>query len=241
MKKTCCSIACTPIRLEPSDRSEMVSQLLFGEMFEIIEVSNAWTKIRTEHDGYEGWADTRVISEREISAENMGFTHQLWSSVTIGDRSLILPYGSVLNAEEDEFLIHDFCFGEISEVGKIIEDLEKFLHTPYLWGGRSSFGIDCSGLVQITARVNGYHLPRDAYQQAAVGDFVDYGKHKAGDLAFFHNQEDKIIHVGVLTAEDEIIHASGWVRKDRFDERGIFDEKSGNYSHKFALIRRVYA
>ncbi len=234
-----CKIACAPIRLEQSDKSEMISQLLFGETFKIIKTTKSWKRIKT-HDGYEGWIDPRVIANTKAVIKEKCYVNKLWAHVISSGMEMFVPYGSELNPEKDEFSIHDFTFVTKSGPEKIIQDALLFLNTPYLWGGRSSFGVDCSGLMQVLAKVNGYTLPREASQQVNSGKAVEYGKHNIGDLAFFQDESGKIVHVGILSAKDEIIHASGWVRSDLFDEKGILVESSGLYSHHLACIRRIF-
>lgn len=239
MKKNFCCIPCTPVRFEKTDCSEMVSQVLFGESFEIIEKANNWVKISME-DGYIGWIDNRVIEQREVEQDQICFVNKLWTEVSKEGNKIIVPYGSELQADKDEFSIHDFCFNKKNSIEKIISDAEIFLNTPYLWGGRSSFGIDCSGLIQIVAKTNGYKLPRDASDQAKIGLPVSYENRRLGDVVFFKNDLSKIIHVGVLTQKNEIIHSSAWVRKDKFDEKGIFDGFQSKYSHVFSHIMRIF-
>ena len=122
---------------------------------------------------------------------------------------------------------------------------ESFLGAPYLWGGRTPWGVDCSGLVQMIFILMGIYLPRDAAQQAEEGDVVDLlDLSEPGDLVFFDNDEGRIVHVGVvLTRNDEddlrVAHASGRVRIDRLDQQGIYNAEEGRYTHKLRLVRRV--
>ena len=111
---------------------------------------------------------------------------------------------------------------------------------PYLWGGKSTFGIDCSGLTQQVYKLGGYELPRDAYQQAELGEVLSFVEEaEPGDLAFFDNADGKIIHVGIILGDYKIIHAHGKVRIDPFDSNGIFNTDSQKYSHKLRFIKKV--
>lgn len=120
-----------------------------------------------------------------------------------------------------------------------VTEAEGFLGTPYLWGGRTAAGIDCSGLMQVAFGRCGIWLPRDASQQAGCGEEVPFEALRRGDLAFFSNAEGKIVHVGVATGDGKIVHSSGWVRKEPLERQGIVDQTTGQYSHHFALARRI--
>ena len=244
-----CHLSVAPLRLEPSDRSEMISQILFGESFEILEEQVKWTKIRCMWDDYEAYIDVKqyiVVDERTAKLS-------LKSSLSISPITNIrsnksqqyLSVASVLNNNLIDLLNLEFSESEWLNVNdkKIpsISDLSKtWLKTPYLWGGRSIFGIDCSGFTQSVFKFFGCALPRDAYQQADVGAVVNFIEEaKEGDVAFFDNDEQKIIHVGIILDKHHIIHASGEVRIDKIDHQGIFNEDIQRYTHKLRIIKRV--
>ncbi len=242
-----CPISWAPLRSAPDSRSEMVSSMLFGEQAVVLEEAGDWLKVECLNDGYSGYIS-------KLQTEVSGNEPHDWIIVTpvyvlpLGQGLILLPAGAELK------------FGSLPEWGQSVRNglvkqrgghirpdaqqaialARAFLGTPYLWGGRGYFGVDCSGLVQVACKVHGVLLPRDASQQAGSGSAVMYGEHQAGDLAFFHNEDGKITHVGILSSGETIIHASAFVREDRMDEHGIIRSTDGHYSHKLAMIRRVF-
>lgn len=246
-----CHLSVAPLRLEPSDRSEMISQILFGESFEILEEQVKWTKIRCLWDDYEAFIDVKqyiLVDERtaqlslksrlcisSITNIRQNNTLQYLSIASVLNNNLIDQIELEIN-ESDWLNINDKKLPSLSELSK------TWLKTPYLWGGRSIFGIDCSGFTQSVFKFFGCTLPRDAYQQAEIGTVVNFIEEaKAGDVAFFDNDEHKIIHVGIILENQHIIHASGEVRIDKIDHQGIFNEDIQRYTHKLRIIKRVIA
>lgn len=246
-----CGISITPIRKEPSDRSEMVSQLLFGEQFIVIEKFKAWYLIEMVYDGYEGWVDARIAIEHHKDINGVFIKNDLQVKFNNKENSFWLSYGSELcagNTGEIESIFGNFPYPDLIEnkensnikrLESIIHDCQLFLNVPYLWGGRSAFGIDCSGLIQIVHKVNGVFLPRDASEQAKIGLSVEYNESKKGDLAYFSNLENKITHVGILINKHEILHSSGWVRIDKFTNSGIISSIDNTQSHNLSFIKRL--
>ena len=117
---------------------------------------------------------------------------------------------------------------------------KEFLNAPYLWGGKSFFGVDCSGFTQLVYKVNNVKLPRDAYQQAEVGEALSFVEEsQPGDLAFFENAEGRIIHVGIMLDDQKIIHASGKVRIDTLDSTGIFNQEMNKHTHKLRFVKSI--
>ncbi|MBK0380949.1 C40 family peptidase [Mucilaginibacter segetis] len=248
-----CNLAIVPLRAEPSDRSEMISQLLFGEAFEITEWTNKWAKITMAIDGYSGWVDRLQftmlghMAYKSLLQKPAKLTYrpvtQAWKII---DNSVIfLAAGSSLAfLEGTSSFIGNQKFeiiGEIGEKDHIANIAKSYLNTPYLWGGRTHFGIDCSGLSQVVYRLCGKNIPRDAYLQAEYGQEVStLSKAKLGDLAFFDNEEGRITHVGIILNHGQILHASGKVKIDRIDDEGIYSEEQKRYTHKLSTLRRYF-
>ena len=247
-----CNLAIAPLRVEPSDRSEIVSQVLFGEHFEILELQKMWARIKLHYDGYVGWIDVkqfRNISQSDydsLCADAEILSGDLIEYVSDQNNMLMpVPLGSSL-----AFLNHDEINSEyysyeglrtngIKPKDKIIETAFLYLNAPYLWGGKTPFGIDCSGFTQMVYRLNGYKLLRDASMQATQGEPLSFiEESEPGDLAFFDNDEGRIVHVGIIMDDNYIIHASGKVRIDRLDHLGIFNADVNRHTHKLRVIKK---
>lgn len=236
------------MRREASDTSEMVTQLLYGEFFKIIESRKNWSKIRNAFDDYEGWIDTKQFLEisseiyYKLDAEELKMTSDIMEFVSDESGTLIsIPIGSNLNALNHLNHQHDsnFTQGKLPKE-KIIETALLFINSPYLWGGRSPFGIDCSGFTQLVYKLNGYQILRDAKEQATQGETLSFiEESEPGDLAFFDNNEGVITHVGIIMSDNYIIHAHGKVRIDRMDHSGIFNVELKRHSHKLRVIKRM--
>jgi len=247
-----------PLRQNYNERSEMISQLLFGELVEIHEKRDLWLLITCLSDNYKGWVDRKMIKILEDEELNSLLTSQVFHvcvplsicKKTSSNETMFLPGGSKLFAiVENECIIANenfkvdtsdiFKSNEIN-VKQIIQLATQYLNAPYLWGGKSVLGIDCSGLVQVVFSICGIQLPRDATQQVNEGkDIASLSKAQAGDLAFFENAEGNIIHVGILLNSKQIIHASGWVKIEDIDDQGIVSKLTGEYTHKLKGIKRL--
>ncbi len=246
MKFGICNFSIVPLRKEQSQKSEMTSQLLYGETFEILEFSENWSYIKMTFDKYEGW----IKNNQYVKIENIGFKVtdepryclDLVEFVESPDKKLktIVMGSNVSNAE----ILNDKFDGNFSNNKKkkdeAVEIALSLINTPYLWGGRSPFGIDCSGFSQLTYKMIGISLPRDAKDQAKIGSTLSFiDESQAGDLAFFHDEEDKIIHVGIILKDNHIIHASGKVRIDRLDQTGIYNNELNTHTHKLRFIKKI--
>ncbi|HCP41437.1 MAG TPA: hydrolase Nlp/P60 [Cryomorphaceae bacterium] len=248
-------LSATPMRAEPTDRSEMVNVVLFGEAFEILEPLPKWIKIRLQHDGYEGWIDAQMctlISQEEY--ERIGTAPKYFNSAIVNEvkdekgRIFSLTKGACfpgLKGNEVKIGQSKFYFqGPLQESSKdrgtLIETALTYTGSPYLWGGRTTFGIDCSGFTQMVYRINGIYLPRDASEQAKKGTTLSFLEEcQQGDLAFFDNAEGNIIHVGIILEDFKVIHASGHVRIDKLDHSGIYNEELGKHTHKLRVLKTI--
>jgi gamma-D-glutamyl-L-lysine dipeptidyl-peptidase len=253
-----CLLSIISVRRDPSDRSEMVNQLLFGDMVTVHRSEGNWLQITGDYDGYPGWVDLKQI--RIISNHESARLKSLKESITSGLMQKVInitdgyviqiPAGSSMRGiRNGRFEIDGLSFsysGNLLRVKEkpdplsVISYARLFLNAPYQWGGRGPMGIDCSGLVQVAFKMAGIPLLRDASQQATQGQQVGFLQEALpGDLVFFDNEEGAIVHVGILIEPGLILHASGKVRIDKVDHQGIYNRETGAYTHKLRLIRRM--
>ena len=246
-------LSIVPMRDAPSDKSEMINQILFGEHFKILEARKKWSRIRLAHDSYEGWICNKQVLE--ISEDDYKQLDKDISTITTDILDIIkkdqhqpIVIGSILpfyksghaNINSEMYEFNGLTTPGFVKKQKLVENALIFLKAPYLWGGRSPLGIDCSGLTQIVYRLQGVDLPRDAYMQAKVGTTLSFiEESEPGDLAFFDDSEGKVIHVGIILKNNHILHASGMVRIDRIDQQGIFNTELGCHTHKLRLIKSI--
>ena len=248
-----CNLAIIPLRSEPSDRSEQVSQLLFGAHFEIIEKIDKWVKIEAAFDNYIGWIDNKqfqTISEKQfhsIEQSPMVLNGDLIEYISTPKNQLMpIPLGSCLSFLDNEQInTENYSFEGIKICGvkdksNLVKTAFMYLNAPYLWGGKTPFGIDCSGFTQMVYKLNGYKILRDASEQATQGEALSFiEESEPGDLAFFDNEEGNIIHVGIMMDDNYIIHASGKVRIDRLDHLGIYNAETNRHTHKLRVIKKI--
>lgn len=247
-----CNLAVIPLRAEPSDKSEQVSQILFGEFFEILDWKDRWVRVVTSNDNYEGWIGSLQfvmlghIAYKTLRQNPAPITYravtQAWKKpdnsvlyLPVGS-SLVFLKGTTCHINNEKFEI----IGEIGETETLDITAKSFLNTAYLWGGRTHYGIDCSGFTQAVFKLQGIQLLRDAAMQAGQGETVNFiSEAKLGDLAFFDNEEGRITHVGIMLNSGQIIHASGRVKIDSIDSQGIYSEDQKRYTHKLRIIKRL--
>lgn len=253
-----CNLTNIPLRIEPNHRSEMVSQVLFGDHFSIIDSSKKqWIKIKLSFDEAEGWIDNNQflkISKKyhdKLSHSPITLSNELvdfieenstkeFIAVVLGSR---LPFytGNLLDLNGKKYSFDGNTAGITSEKGNIIKTSFKYLNAPFLWGGKTPFGIDCSGFTQMVYKLNGYRLLRDVAQQATQGEVLSFiEESEPGDLAFFDDHEGNIIHTGLILANNYIIHASGKVRIDRLDQSGIYNVNLKKHTHKLRVIKKIF-
>ena len=251
-----CRLSLIPVRAEGKDQAELTTQLLFGEHYEVLSVSKdkKWLKIKIYFDQYEGWIDAK--QHHSIAKDHFDYINRadfkistdITTSILYNKTPLAILMGSIIPISGSELfkMEEQFAFnGESKSLG-LKRDAEflkltakKYLNAPYQWGGKSPFGIDCSGFVQMVFKINGYKLLRDAAQQVKQGKAVLFNEIVPGDLMFFKNKEEKIVHVGIFLGDDKIIHASGRVRIDHLNEEGILHSESRVYTHAFSKARRI--
>jgi hypothetical protein len=248
-----CNLSIIPLRAEASDRSEIVSQVLFGEHFAVLEKDRQWSKIKLHYDGYEGWVDCKQYQEitkenfELLSKQEIALNADLVEYISVSDNSLIpIALGASLSfLDFPEINTKRYQFEGLKASGtqaksNLVATAYLYLNAPYLWGGKTPFGIDCSGFTQMVYKLNGYQLLRDASQQATQGEVLSFiEESEAGDLAFFDNEEGKIIHVGIMLENNYIIHASGKVRVDRLDHLGIYNAETNRHTHRLRVIKKI--
>jgi hypothetical protein len=248
------SVPAAPVRRKPNHRKEMVNQLLFGESVKILRAREGlWVKVRSMHDDYEGWMTTTLLQETdEKTASEAGLfaVKDMLDVLTIDGKKLHIPLGATLPSFENgkgKIGNQEYCFPghyhkrdeQVPSAEMINELAVKWLNAPYLWGGRTPLGVDCSGFVQVVYKLMGIDMPRDAWQQAQEGKPVQFSGAEPGDLAFFDNKED-IVHVGILLGNEQIIHASGKVRIDTINKKGIVNAETGKRVLRLRAIRRIW-
>ena len=251
-----CHLNFIAIRNEASDRSEMVSQMLFGETFQVLLTEGDWVKIHLDYDFYEGWVLKKQITElkedayKRIVADNNTFSDEMVTFIQDKKNLLqVLTLGASLpEYKVGQFYLADNKYDFDGDVlsckmskNNLVRTAYKFVNAPHLWGGRTIFGVDCSGLTQMVYKINGLHLFRDAHQQASQGEVLSFIEEcEPGDLAFFDNEDGEIIHTGIVLANNYIIHCNGKVRIDRLDSSGIYNVDTHRHTHKLRVMKQLF-
>nr|WP_262921693.1 C40 family peptidase [Pontibacter ruber] len=245
------------MRAETSDRAEIVTHMLFGECYEVVARQDNWVCVQLASDNYKGWIDYKqhnpvtVAYYQEWKAAQHPRVLEVLQVVSKEDVRIqvglgaYLPFleGTQFRVGEERYTYNGLASDPAAELvpEKVVEVAYNFLRSPYLWGGKSVFGIDCSGFTQQVFGVCGYQLPRDAYQQVACGEEVHFANQtKPGDLAFFANSEGRVTHVGIMLDGQRIMHAHGEVRIDTLDHNGIYNSDLKRYTHQLRIIKRIF-
>ena len=250
-----CNLSIIPLRAATADTSEMTSQLLFGEHFEVIEKQKDWSKIRVAFDHLEGFIDnkqyleitedfyTSICNETpHYAAEILDFVttqNNALTTIAIGSQLPFLKEGKLKLANYIYGYDNAFLCGKLSK-NKLLKTAFMYLNTPFLWGGKTPFGIDCSGFTQMVYKLCGYQLLRNVKEQATQGEVLSFiEESEPGDLAFFDDEAGEIIHVGIILKDYNIIHAYGKVRIDTLDHSGIFNTDLQKHTHKLRIIKKM--
>ena len=241
-----CNLSIVPVRIVDSDKSEMINQLIYGDIIEILEEKEKWVKIKSVFDDYIGWIDKKqyfkIDDNITVDLKNPVYSIDLVEFIENNNNELVtIPIGSDIS--NISLMNHKFEGKTISgknNRNSIVNTALSFLNSPYLWGGKTPFGIDCSGFTQMVYKINGYKLSRDAKDQANQGETLSFiEESEAGDLAFFNNDQGDIIHVGIILQNNHIIHASGKVRIDRIDHSGIYNNDLNKHTHSLRYIKKI--
>jgi gamma-D-glutamyl-L-lysine dipeptidyl-peptidase len=252
-----CKLSIIPIRSSANNSSDMITQLLFGETAEIIEIKNKhWFKIKSAYDGIVGWASPKQfesITKNDFDAINLksSIVLEYWHPAISDERQFYITIGAQLpdfdglkfNVNGSQYLFSGQAITKSDRIKSgafALKLANRFLNTPFLSGGRSALGIDSGGLVQMIYKIIGIKLPRNPDEQVYQGKLIHFIEEaKDGDLFFFENSRSTINHVGIYSEDKKIIHPDGYVKSDLVDHFGIFDKTLGRYTYKLRVIKRL--
>lgn len=250
-----------PVRAEAHESAEQNTQMLFGQLCEVLEEQPRWYRIRLSEDGQEGWVDVKMIAP--IAGKDLTAYHKALKTAAVvafpmtyamsenNGQTIPLTAGTRLTNYKDgrfEVLGVGFRIDPSMVITKpleltqdnLLKAVRFFINTPYLWGGKNALGMDCSGFTQVVMSLFGKTLLRNASEQVTQGRTVaDLSKAKAGDLAFFDHEDGRISHVGIVIDAERIIHCSGRVKVEKLDATGIFNAEANEYSHHLVSLRRI--
>jgi len=243
-----CPLSVVSVRVEPNDNNEVVTQLLYGDYFKIIEKRRKWSKIRIAYDAKEGWVlnvqyqEISDVNYEKLNKEVPNHSNDIVAHIIIKEH-VLMPIVLGSNITSSKLLNHHFegaCVQGAKNKSKLVDTALLYLNTPYQKGGKTPFGIDSSGFAQMVYKINGYGLKRSAEEQSAQGaplSFIE--ESEPGDLAFFDDKDGTINHVGIILKDNYIIHVIGAVRIDRLDHTGIFNSEEKMYSHQLRVIKKI--
>jgi cell wall-associated NlpC family hydrolase len=264
------NVALTPVRREASVRAEQISQELMGSVLEIIERQEEWVLIKGE-DSYEGWVNLGALhlcgaDEARAWRAAEGGVSAVVLEATIVDEDweplVALPWGARVRLEGEVARLPDGRSGRLVG-GQWVEEREaaerfpaagppvvatarEWMGVPYVWGGRTRWGADCSGFVQALYRLHGAKLPRDSDQQAEAGERLEFGtgfaELRAGDLVFFHARDsERIVHVAFSLGGSLILHAAEGNGQVKADDLAGDSELERSLAGRVAIVRRIFA
>ena len=237
-----CNLNTIPVRKEKSSKSELTTQLIYGEIYKVLKKDKKWYHIEISDDNYKGWINYSQFYEiskdafDNISNAKPILLQEISKEIETLDGKMLLSIGAKISSTKA--LNHSLNKPYNQKQTTIAQTAMKYLNTTYLWGGKTHNGIDCSGFSQMVFKINGINILRDANQQANQGKEIDFSSIEEGDLAFFG--EKKVTHVGIILKNKKIIHAFGKVRIDFLKKNGILNVETNKISHKLIKTVRYY-